>query len=216
MSRTYEMMYLLDNDAVRAGWNEAKAGVATLLEKHGGKVLAARRFDERKLAYTIKRRRRGTFLLVHAEMPPEGVTPLRRELDLADHVLRYLILSVDQVPAEELELTKAEAEADFVVPPPPAEDAEDVPEQASGDDASSSSEGSGEGDKAKDAAKPEDGDKAKDAEKTKDVEAKKAEAKKAEGEKVEQAEQAEKPAEEEKKKTDEETAVAEGAAKEEN
>jgi ribosomal protein S6 len=128
MSRIYEMMYLLDNDAVRVGWTEAKATVAGLMEKHGGKVLASRRWDERKLAYPIQRRSRGTYLLTHAEMPPEGVTPLRRELDLADSVLRYLILSVDQVPPKELELTQAESEADFVVPAPPEEGAAEVEE----------------------------------------------------------------------------------------
>src|SRR5262245_20374437 len=58
MSRIYEIMYLLDNNAVRAGWNEAKAAATGLITKHGGKVLSARRWDERKLAYSIKQRRR--------------------------------------------------------------------------------------------------------------------------------------------------------------
>jgi len=191
MSRTYEMMYLLDNDTVRAGWKEAKAGVTALVEKHGGKVLTSRRWDERRLAYPIKRRRRGTFLLVHSEMPPEGVTPLRRELDLADQVLRYLILSVDQVPAEELELTSAEAEAGFVVPPPPEEDVEEVVEQASSSDESSDSGGTS----------SDDSDDS-DEEKTKDVEARK-------------AAKAGKGSDEENEKS-EDAAVAEGAAKEEN
>lgn len=119
MSRTYEIMYLLDNNVVRAGWKEAKAGATGLIEKHGGKVLAARRWDERMLAYPIRQRRRGTYLLAYGELDAAGVAGLRRELDLTESVLRYLILSAESVPAEELALTQAESAADFVVPMPP-------------------------------------------------------------------------------------------------
>ena len=119
MSRTYEIMYLLDNNVVRAGWKEAKATATGLIEKHGGKVLSARRWDERKLAYTIRQRRRGTYLLAYAELGPANVATLRRELDLTESVLRYLILSAEVVPATELELSQAESTAGFVVPPPP-------------------------------------------------------------------------------------------------
>lgn len=123
--RTYEIMYLLDNNAVRAGWNDAKSAATALIEKHGGKVLSARRWDERKLAYPIRQRRRGTYLLTYAELGSEGVSTLRRELDLTESVLRYLILSAEAVPAAELELTRAESEAGFVVPMPPSEDVAD-------------------------------------------------------------------------------------------
>ena len=126
MSRTYEIMYLLDNNTVRAGWNEAKSAATALITKHGGKVLSARRWDESKLAYPIKQRRRGTFLLAYCELAGDGVATLRRELDLTEHVLRYLILSAEAVPPQELELTRAESEAGFVVPPPPVEDALDT------------------------------------------------------------------------------------------
>jgi ribosomal protein S6 len=122
MARIYEVMYLLDNNAVRAGWKEAKSAATGLIEKHGGKVLAARRWDERKLAYSIRLRRRGTYLLAHAELPNSGVAALRRELDLNESVLRYLILGVESVPPQELELTRVESEAGFIVPPPPLEE----------------------------------------------------------------------------------------------
>jgi ribosomal protein S6 len=122
MSRTYEMMILLDNEVVRAGWKEAKASVAALIEKHGGKMLTARRWVERKLAYVIRQRGRGTYLLAYVEIEASGVAALRRELDLTEIVLRYLILSAEEIPAEERTLSQAESAADFVVPPPPVED----------------------------------------------------------------------------------------------
>ena len=48
MSQIYEGMFLLDNDLVREGWDGAKSTVTAALEKHGGKVHTARRWDERR------------------------------------------------------------------------------------------------------------------------------------------------------------------------
>lgn len=125
MSRLYEMMFVIDNNAVRAGWSEAKASVASLIEKHGGSVKSARRWGERRLAYPIRRRRRGTYLLTYGELEPLEVAGLRRELDLSETVLRYLVLQAEEVPEQELELTRAESETGFEVPEPPADDAVD-------------------------------------------------------------------------------------------
>jgi small subunit ribosomal protein S6 len=134
VSQTYEIMFLIDNNAVRAGWKEAKGSVTGLIEKHGGKVLAARRWDERRLAYPIRHRRRGTYLLTYGELPGASVASLRRELDLTENVLRYLILSVESVPPQELELTRAESAADFKVPEPPPDDVPEVEEDEDEDD----------------------------------------------------------------------------------
>lgn len=140
MSRIYEIMYLIDNEAVRAGWKEAKATVTALMEKHQGKVLSARRWEERKLAYPIRRRLRGTYLLAYGEFGPAEMAAFRRELDLSETVMRYLILSAESVPAQELELTKLEASSDFVVPMPPPEDIQDAAEVAVEEEESEESE----------------------------------------------------------------------------
>ena len=123
MSRTYEIMLLADNNAVRAGWKEVKAHFAGLVEKHGGKVLTSRRWDERKLTYPIRQRRRATYLLAYCELSGDGVANLRRELDINEILLRYLLLRAESVPAQEYELTQAEAAAGFQVPEPPPDDA---------------------------------------------------------------------------------------------
>lgn len=152
MSRIYEIMYLLDNNTVRAGWKEAKAAATGLIEKHGGKVLSARRWDERKLAYPIRGRRRGTYLLAYGELEPSGVALLRRELDLTESVLRYLILSAEGVPAQEIELTQAEASSSFVVPQPPPDDLAERGDEDGPSEGERAAEDAGEEDEAAPAA----------------------------------------------------------------
>jgi len=124
--KLYESMFLLDNQAVRAGWRQAKAAVTDVLTKHGARVATARRFDERKLAYSIRGRRRGTYLLAYYEIDPNQTDGLRRELDLSETVLRYLQLGVEAIPEAERALSEAELADSFEVPPPP-EDQEPEP-----------------------------------------------------------------------------------------
>jgi len=122
-------MFLLDNQVVREDWKKAKAVITDTLKKHGARVICARRWDERRLAYTIRRRRRATFCLAFYEMGDEGIVALRRDLELNENVLRYLILAKDQVPADEIGLAAAEDASDFTVPAPPPDDAPEAPPQ---------------------------------------------------------------------------------------
>ncbi|MDP6739920.1 MAG: 30S ribosomal protein S6 [Planctomycetota bacterium] len=118
-------MFLIDNDVVREGYEGAKALVTDALDKHGATLLSARRWDERRLAYPIKGRRRATFLITYYQIDGNEFPGLRREFDLSEKVLRYLFNSVDAVPEGEVELAQAEGATDFTVPEPPADDAPD-------------------------------------------------------------------------------------------
>lgn len=133
MGNTYEGMFLLDNQVVRADWNRAKSAVTETLQKHGAKVLAARRWDERKLAYTIKGKTRGTYLLTYFELGGNGVNEMRRDFELDERVLRYLVVRADQVPAGELEKSAEESAAGFSVPPPPTEESQSYERLVFGD-----------------------------------------------------------------------------------
>ena len=127
MTTVYEGMFLLDNQVVREDWKKAKSIITEALRKHGANVVCARRFDERKLAYPIRRRRRATYCLAFYEMGSEGQTALRRDLELNENILRYLMLARGGVPEGEAALAAAEDAADFSVPTPPPDDAPDAP-----------------------------------------------------------------------------------------
>ena len=145
MPQIYEGMFVLDNNVVREGWNDAKALVTGALEKHGGTVHSARRWDERRLAYPIAGKNRGTFLLAYYEMPTDAIPAMRREFDLSEKVLRYLEIAVDAIPEGEADLAGAENSSDFSVPEPPADDAPDEPEESEEESTEAKAEGEGDG-----------------------------------------------------------------------
>ncbi len=122
-TRTYECMCLLDNREVRKGWQPAKDAVTGLFKKHGAKILSDRRWDERRLAYSIKGQQRGTFLLVYFAADTQTVSAIRRDLQFNESLLRYLLVDCDEVPQ-----TAYEPEAEFDVNAIPQDDAPDAPE----------------------------------------------------------------------------------------
>lgn len=99
-NRTYECMCVLDNREVRKGWQPLKDAVTALFTKHGAQVLSARRWDERRLAYPINLQLRGTFLLTYFKADTQQVANIRRDMQFSDSVLRSLVVSCTEVPAE--------------------------------------------------------------------------------------------------------------------
>ncbi len=103
---TYEAMLLLDNREVKKGWDSLKEKVDGVFQKHGAEILVAKRWDERKLAYEIKKQRRATYYLAYIKAAPDSLTKMNFDLKLAEPILRHLILKVDEIPAEAYEPEK--------------------------------------------------------------------------------------------------------------
>ena len=129
MTKIYETMVLLDNDVVRQDWRKAKAVVTDTVAKYGGTVESCRRWDERRLTYPMARKNRATFFLAYHDMPGDKIPGFRRDLELNERVLRYMMLAVDEVPEEERKLAAEEDGAEYEVPTPPEDDAIEMPEE---------------------------------------------------------------------------------------
>lgn len=134
MTQIYETMVLLDNDVVRMDWKKAKAIVMDTVTKYDGTLKSCRRWDERRLAYPMNRKNRATYYLTYHEIPTENIPAFRRDLELNERVLRYLILAVDETPEDELKLAAEEDGADYMVPEPPEDDALEIPDEEDEED----------------------------------------------------------------------------------
>ena len=121
-TRTYECMCLLDNREVRKGWQPLKDSVLAMFTKHGAKVLSGRRWDERRLAYTIKGQQRGTYLLVYFSANTQVLSAIRRDLQFNESLLRFLLVDCEDVPQ-----TAYEPEAAFDINTIPSDDAPPPP-----------------------------------------------------------------------------------------
>ena len=100
---TYQAVFLLDNEEVRKGFNQAKDWVQTCLEKHNVDVKVLRLWGERALAYPIGSRQRATYLLGWVEASGDAVNEAKREMYLVGPAFRIMFLRADEIPAEEME-----------------------------------------------------------------------------------------------------------------
>ena len=117
-TRNYECMCLLDNREVRKGWQPLKDALLAMFTKHGAKILSARRWDERRLAYAINGQSRGTYLLVYVACDTQHIAAIRRDLQFNEALLRYLLIECAEVPQSAFE-----PETAFDVSTIPADDA---------------------------------------------------------------------------------------------
>jgi ribosomal protein S6 len=94
-------MCLFDSSVAR-DWAAIEQEVHRLCDRIGAELLVCVKFDERKLAYEIRRRKRGMYVLTYFEAAPERIKDLERDARLSESILRLLVLRADQVPEEKI------------------------------------------------------------------------------------------------------------------
>lgn len=97
----YEAMFLLDNRQANRDWDGSLDSVKALVTKHGSEIVRCEKWGERRLAYDIDGRRRGTYVLMYFNAEGEAVNRIYRESELSELVLRVLMLKVNVLPPEE-------------------------------------------------------------------------------------------------------------------
>ena len=98
-----------------ADWEAAVKHVEDLLKNRGAEILKSEKWEDRKFAYKLKGHKRGAYLLVYFNAPTDSISPMKRDFELSDNVLRTLIVKVDKVgeskPEEEVEKPVEEVRA---------------------------------------------------------------------------------------------------------
>jgi small subunit ribosomal protein S6 len=93
--RLYEGMFLVDTGDASM-WDDLTAHLDGILARHGAEVIGLARWDERKLAYPIAKRKRGTYVLAFfALADTDGLREMERDCQLSEKVLRVLFLRAD-------------------------------------------------------------------------------------------------------------------------
>ena len=99
-SRNYEGMFILDNNAATADFEATSGQVDAILQKHGANIVINEKWDDRKLAYEIKGRRRGTYYLTYFQAEPAAIDKIAEDVHLTENILRHMVLVLD-LPIEE-------------------------------------------------------------------------------------------------------------------
>lgn len=98
--KTYEGMFLLDTG--NPNFEETVAPVRAILGRYGAEVLVLKKWDERRLAYEIKGRRRGLYVLTYFKMDPLKITEVEHDIRLTEAIIRAMILTAEEVTPEQM------------------------------------------------------------------------------------------------------------------
>ncbi|UCD49008.1 MAG: 30S ribosomal protein S6 [Phycisphaerales bacterium] len=146
--RLYEGMFLVDSAQAAADWEGTLSVINNILQRADAEVVSMRKWQERKLAYDIDHKSRGTYILCYFNASGERIAGIEKDVLLSEKVMRVLILGTEKRPAEMIEADiKGEevkaAEAEEATPeaaPAPAVEEAGEPEKADDETAAPAAE----------------------------------------------------------------------------
>jgi small subunit ribosomal protein S6 len=88
----YEVMYVIDAALEDSARVELINRFSDLVKKNGGEIDRVDEWGKRRLAYAINYKTEGYYVLMYIKAPSELPRELERNLQIADSVLRYLVV----------------------------------------------------------------------------------------------------------------------------
>ena len=112
VKKLYEAMFLVDS-AQASDWNAVEKTIKTILGRADAEIVSIRNWAERKLAYEINSKTRGTYVLCFFRADGSSIPNIEKDVQLSEQVMRVLILSAETREKEALEesATLPESEA---------------------------------------------------------------------------------------------------------
>lgn len=94
VKRLYEAIFLVDS-VTEADWDKTNTAIKKILEKAGAEIVSMEKWDERRLAYEIGGKNRGTYILCYFHADGQKIRQIERDAQLSESIMRVLILGTE-------------------------------------------------------------------------------------------------------------------------
>ena len=101
--KLYEAMFLVDSADAGSDWDGVIAAITKTLERAEVDIVSMTKWDDRRLAYEIKRKARGTYILCYFRSDGQNNHQIETAVQLSEKIIRVLILCVDWMTDEDIE-----------------------------------------------------------------------------------------------------------------
>jgi len=140
--RDYEAIYILNPNLAEEEAEKITLRMQEVVVKNGGEVTKVEKWGKRKLAYLVKKQRKGDYVLLQFQGDPVAVAELERNFKMTDQIIKYMTIKMDkhllaaalppvvEAPAAETPAAEGAEEATEATAPQPEETVE-APEQPS-------------------------------------------------------------------------------------
>jgi small subunit ribosomal protein S6 len=106
--RRYESVVILDPDVTDDDVRQFTERYTSLIKDNGGEIIKVGDWGKKRLAYLVKKRDMGRYILLDYVAPPEVIIEVERNFKIDEQVLKYLSVKMDD--DVDLEAFKAQAE----------------------------------------------------------------------------------------------------------
>jgi len=101
--RLYEGMFLIDAAEAVSDWDGVTEMVKRILEKGSAEIVSLRKWDDRRLAYDIKGKDRGIYILVYFNAPTAAISGIERDFRLSERIMRAIIIRGDHITQADMD-----------------------------------------------------------------------------------------------------------------
>jgi small subunit ribosomal protein S6 len=101
--RLYEGLFLIDAAEAASDWDGITEMIKRILEKGSAEILSLRKWDDRRLAYDIEGKDRGTYILVYFNAPTASISSIERDIRLSERIMRSMIIRGDQITQADMD-----------------------------------------------------------------------------------------------------------------
>jgi small subunit ribosomal protein S6 len=95
VKKLYEGMFLIDSAEAAKDWDGIIETITKILTKADAEIISIRKWDERPLAYKIRKCERGTYILTYFRAVGPKIHEIERDVQLSERIMRALILNAD-------------------------------------------------------------------------------------------------------------------------
>jgi len=93
-------MFLIDANEASKGWSDLESHILGILGKNDARLEYSERWPDQRLGTEIKGVKKGTYFLTYFRAPTDRIASLRRDVELSDRVLRFLVVQEDYLDEE--------------------------------------------------------------------------------------------------------------------
>jgi len=92
--RDYELVMIVTPEGGEEAMEAAVERVSEQIKAGGGEISAVDRWGKKKLAYPIEHHLEGSYILFTCKLKPEQTRGLESSLDIAEDVIRHLLVAL--------------------------------------------------------------------------------------------------------------------------
>ena len=102
----YELPLIVRQDMSSAELDKITESFLNIVKSYGGNVIKNEYWGLKNLEYTISNNKKGHFVFLALEMSKDCKTELERKIKLSEHVIRHIILKVENFTSTPEQLFK--------------------------------------------------------------------------------------------------------------